>query len=145
VIFLDHDMFNLHELSSVIDLGVVWNSTVCLELGVLGITCVVSSWYGALDFPVDHLAPKDRADFEKHLLNAKNIRPSAETARRSAALIQYLKSEDVATPYRYTIRKLTNKHLRERGWIAADLKRYRQVGDPYVKLLADRVEQSFIG
>jgi hypothetical protein len=68
--------------------------------------------------------PHDRADFEDHFLDAKRLRASDETASRSATLLQYLKSEHVAVPYRYTIRALTNKHLRERGWIAGDLKRY---------------------
>ena len=141
IIFLEHDMFNVHEIHKVIDLGLVWCSTVCLELGVLGVPCMVGSWYGSLDYPVGHLAPNDRSHFEEIIDKAKDIKPPAEIAERCKALIAYMKSEHVATPYRYVVRALTNKHLREAGWIREDVERYQKLGDPYVKFLADRIDE----
>ena len=145
LIYLDHDMFNVYELSEVIDLGIVWNSTVCLELGILGVPCLVSSWYGAIDYPVGHHQPIDRRDFAKLVCSARSIKPNPDTRSRCMALIEYLRSEKVATPYRYTVREVTNKVARQHGWLQEDLSRYHRDGDKYVEMLAGRIYESFSG
>lgn len=138
VIFLKHDQLNAHELSGFIDLGIVWAGSVSLELGILNVPCVVCAWTGIFDYPAGYYVPQDRLHFEELVRNAKNLASSPEAAKRSAALIEFMKSEHVTVPYRYTLRALTNRALKP-SWIAEDLLHYRQNGDPYVKLLADRL------
>ncbi len=139
IIFLPHDMFNLHEVANFTDLGLVWNGSASMELGVLGVPCIVASLYGDLDFPVGHILPKDLGEYEQLLRGAKTLRPGPEVKDRSRALIHYLRSENVSIPYRYTRRTLTNLHVSRLEWIEEDLERFRTRGDPYVDRIADRI------
>ena len=143
IIYLEHDLLNVYEMSGILDLAVVWNSTVSLELGILGVPCVVCSWYGAIDYPVGHFVPRGRSDFANLVRKAKKLKPRTDIRSRCMALIEYLRSEEVATPYRYTVREVTNKRARRQGWLREDLARYQREGDKYVALLAKRIEESF--
>jgi capsular polysaccharide export protein len=137
--FLGNDEFNLHELAQVLDVALVWNGMSALELGVLGVPTTLGAYYGVINFPVGHPVPTSRQDFEHLVVNHPKIEMSDEVRCMSAALIDYFRHPDVSVPYRYTYRGLTNKHI-HLHWFDEDLKSYEAKGDPYVKVLADRLE-----
>ena len=143
VIVLGHDEFNVHELAPVLDVGLVWNSTVALELGVLGVPCIVCSWCGCTDYPVGHFVPKDKQDFTELLVNAKSLLPDPETAQKSSALLQYLRTTEVSVPYRYVYRTISNRKIRKFGWIKDDLQSFTINGDNNVDLIANVIYASF--
>jgi hypothetical protein len=137
--FLGNDEFNLHELADVLDMALVWNGMSAVELGVLRVPTILGAYYGVINFPVGHVAPTSRQDFERLIMTySKNELPN-EVRRMSAALIDYLRHPDVSVPYRYTYRGLTNKHIALR-WFEEDLQAYEANGDKYIKVLADRLE-----
>jgi len=137
--FLSNDEFNLHELAEILDLALVWNGMSALELGVLKVPTILGAYYGIINFPVGHMVPTSREDFERIVVSYRKNELPTEVRRMSAALIDYLRHPDVSVPYRYTYRGLTNKHI-DLHWFDEDLKAYETNGDPHVKVLADRLE-----
>jgi hypothetical protein len=142
--FLGNDEFNLHELADVLDMALVWNGMSAVELGVLGVPTILGAYYGVINFPVGHTEPTSRQDFERLIATYSKKELPNELRRMSAALIDYLRHPDVSVPYRYTYRGLTNKHIALR-WFEEDLQAYEANGDPYVKVLADRLEGASSG
>ena len=139
VIVLPHHMFNLYEVVEFIDLAVMWNGSSSIELGILGVPCVVCGLYGEIDYPVGHIVPRDRDHYGWLLTHAKKVEPPAGVADRSRALLEYRASVDVATPYRYTRRGNTNKKLSCYEWFRDDLERYHADGDPFVTFMVNRI------
>jgi hypothetical protein len=136
---LGNDEYNLHELVEILDMALVWFGMSALELGVLRVPTIHGAEYSVITFPVGHLVPTSRQDFEHLILTySKNDLPN-EVRHMSAALIDYLRHPDVSVPYRYTYRGLTNKHI-HLHWFDEDLRAYEANGDKYVKVLADRLE-----
>jgi hypothetical protein len=112
-----------------------------VELGVLGIPCVVCGFYGALDFPVGHVTPRDRAHYEELLGRPLDLKAPPHVADMSRAYLEHVRTRDVSTPYRYTRRSLTNRPIRL-AWVESDVERYYAEGDPNVSFIADRIEGS---
>jgi hypothetical protein len=136
--FLGNDDLNLFELAETLDLALMWHGTSALELGVLCIPTILSAYYGEINCPVGHAVPKSRSDYERLILNYSKNDLSTEIRRRSAALIDYFRHKDISTPYRYTNRGFTNRHIQLR-WFAEDLEAYEAHGDDNVKALANRI------
>ena len=142
---LGHDEFNLFELADVLDLALLWNGTSALELGVLGIPTVIGAYYSQIDYPVGHIVPNSRSHYEELIASREIPAISPEVALRSAALINYFRHPEIATPYRYTHRGLTNKSIRTLRWFPEDLEAYRAHGDANVAFLADRIAGTWRG
>ncbi len=139
VIILGHSDFNIEELVGLIDFGLLWNGTAAVELGVLGIPAVLCSHFAPLDYPVGHMVPSDRVDYEKIVLGMTQVSVASDLRERSAAWLHFLDTEDVSIPYRYHSRPLTNQHVFPATWFDEEVKRYLDIGDPNVERLALRV------
>jgi hypothetical protein len=137
--FLGHDELNLFELAEVLDLALLWNGTSGLELGVLGVPTIIGAHYGAIDYPVGHILPRSRADYEGLVVSREKLAVPPDVKLRSAALINYFRHPDLSIPYRYTWRTLTNRSVRRLHWIQEDLDAFYAAGDANVKTIADRI------
>jgi hypothetical protein len=136
--FLRNDEFNLYELTEILDLALVWNGMSALELGALSVPTILGAYYGAINFPVGHIVPTSRQDFEHVIMSYSKNRMSNEVKRMSAAYIDYLRHPEISVPYRYTYRGFTNRHI-QLHWFAEDLAAYESHGDKHVTILADRI------
>jgi hypothetical protein len=136
--FLRNDEFNLYELAEILDLALVWNGMSALELGTLSVPTILGAYYGSINFPVGHIVPTSRQDFEHVIMSYPKNRMPNEVKRMSAAYIDYLRHPEISVPYRYTYRGFTNRHI-QLHWFAEDLAAYESHGDKHVTILADRI------
>lgn len=138
VVVLEHRSFDLGELRDLIDLGLLYNGTTAVELGLMNIPAVLAAEYAPTDYPVGHVVPRDRAHFERLVRFEEPARPSPDLPLRSAAWLHCLDGEEVSVPYRYYARQLTNKVIHPSWWFEEDVRRYLREGDPHVARLAEQ-------
>lgn len=97
-ILLDALWFNPHQLFPLIDGGLVWRSSVGLELSVAKVPTIVAC-PDAYYLPVLPLpTPKDRADYRRLLLSIWKQPVSDETALRAALVMRYMQGQFVHVP-----------------------------------------------
>ena len=130
--------FDIADLAGRIDLGLIWNGTTAVELGLMGIPCLLAGHFAPIDYPIGHDSPRDRADFEAALSGRRPLAVAADLADRAALWLDYMASERFTLPYRYHMRPVTNTVLYPPWWVEEDLARYRAGGDAAVAELADR-------
>jgi hypothetical protein len=138
VFVLGHQWFSIHDLSGRIDLGLLYNGTTAVELGLLGIPAVLCSNYGAIDYPVGHVRPRDRDHYERLVRFEEEAAVPTDLKERSAAWLHYLSGEDVSVPYRYHSRQITNRVVYPPWWFEEDITSYLAKGDRHVTRLAMR-------
>jgi capsular polysaccharide export protein len=138
VVFLDHGAFNAFELAGIVDLGLVWNGTVAVEFPVLGRPIVAESVWAANDYPIGLDTLATRAAYAEVLAGRTTVSLSAETRRRAAAFLRFLRSPEVAIPFGYMTRAATNNARPTLALVAADLDRFLSHGDPNVDRAASR-------
>jgi capsular polysaccharide export protein len=139
VIVLGHRWFNIKDMLGQIDLGVLYNGTTAVELGVLGIPAVLCSDFGVVDYPVGHAKPKDRMHYRRLLRFEEPVVVSPDLKKRSIAWLHCMSSNRAAVPYRYHEREITNKVVHLPTWFKEDIEAYLAKGDPNVRWLAERV------
>lgn len=126
VMVLDALWFNAHQLFSHIDVGVVWRSSVAMELllaGIPVILCGNETYYGpALDIPM----PKDRADYHRMLTAMQPPQANSPLQARIAMLLRYIREQTfVSLPY-------TNGPS---SWDRSQVARFLRDGDPEIDRL----------
>ena len=138
VILLGHRWFDMHDMGARMDLGLIYNGTTAIELGIMNIPCVLAGHFAPVDYPVGHAVPKDRADFEAYLRFEKKARKPRDLRQRSAVWLDYMANEDFTQSYRYHARPVTNKVLYPPFWFQDDLDKHQGVPDPSVIELTGR-------
>lgn len=132
MIILAHDWFNLHALFPHIDMGVLWNGTSGLELGLHKVPCIICSDWGPVDYPVGLLHPKDRADYEWMMGHPREVKMADDFTEKCALLLEYTASDEVMIPYRYSARPITNEPFGPPYWFWDQVKRFIAEGDPNI-------------
>ena len=138
VMVLGHRWYDIHDLKDLIDLGLIYNGTTSIELGLLGIPCLMASHFAPVDYPIGHAIAQDRAEFEAYLRFEKPVSVASDIRERAAVWLKYMQSEDFTLPYGYHARPITNKVLYPPWWIKDDLEHYHAGQDPAVCELVAR-------
>ncbi|WP_456390945.1 hypothetical protein [Profundibacter sp.] len=138
VILLGHRWFDMHDMESRMDIGLIYNGTTAVELGIMNIPCILAGRFAPIDYPVGHVVPKDRADFEAYLRFEKEAKVPKDLRERSAAWLDYMANEAFTQPYRYHARPVTNKVLYPPYWFKEDLDKHKGKQDPAVLELVGR-------
>ena len=137
VVLLGHNWFNSYDMVEMIDVGVLWSGTTSLELGASGVRVVVCDDWALKDYPVGHLSPHDREDYEAMIIEpAKIPYRDDEYQKKCAALLNYLSTDEVMRPYPYFQVSATNAFVGAPlvNWI--EIEKYFQFGDVNVEKLA---------
>ncbi|WP_306004598.1 hypothetical protein [Aquicoccus porphyridii] len=138
VLVLGHRWFDIHDLADIVDLGLIYNGTTAVEMGLLGIPCLLSGHFAPIDYPIGHPVVETAEDFEAALRFERPVDAAPDLADRAAIWLDYMASETFTLPYRYHARPVTNTVMYPPWWVAEDLERYHRSGDPAVQTLADR-------
>jgi hypothetical protein len=134
VVWLDPLWFNAHQLFPHLDAGVVWRSSVALELTIAGIPCVVAGRETYYRAAMNLTSPSDRAHYRRLLaeLPGRAVPPAERV--RAALLLKYIPQETFfSLPY----------VEREGGptgtfrWNEAALARLLAEGDPEIDRACD--------
>lgn len=138
VVILAHNWFNLHALFPHIDLGVLWNGTSGLELGLHGIPCIICSDWGPIDYPVGLAHPQDRSDYERMMSNPKSVTMPSDFTQKCALLLEYTASDELMIPYDYSARPITNEPFGPPYWYWDQVNRFIKEGDPNIDRACER-------
>jgi hypothetical protein len=132
VILLAHHWFNLHTLIPHIDLGVMWNGTSGLELGLHSVPCIMCSDWGPIDYPIGFPAPVNRDDYARILGDPRSVKLPENFPEKCALLLKYTGSSEVMVPYEYCARPVTNETFGPSYWYMDQVKRFIAEGDPHI-------------
>src|SRR5690606_37374877 len=139
VVIAHPDWFDLKDITELVDLGVIYNGTTAIELGLVRVPAVLCSNYAPIDYPIGHVVPRDRDHYRKLLRFDEAASVPDDLAERAAAWIHYMSGERLAVPYRYHFRPLTNKLESSPHRFEEDIVNYLDNGDPYVSALFRRI------
>lgn len=142
VIVLGHRWFDITALARFVDLGLVYNGTVAVEMALLNIPCVLCNHFGPIDYPLGHIVPQSRDHYAALLRFETEPQGAPDMRARAALWLDYMSNGRFALDYRYHERPVTNKVVYPPLWIAEDLERYFEQGDPHVLELAGRITGS---
>ncbi len=135
---LGHRWFDIHDMKELIDIGLIYNGTTTVELGLMGIPCLLAGHFAPIDYPVGHAVPENRAAFEAFVRFEKKLDVASDLKERCAVWLDYMSNEDFTLPYRYHARPVTNKVLYPPWWIDEDLVSHKNGGDPAILELTGR-------
>lgn len=138
VIFLEHDLFNSYELAEYVDAALVWNGTALAELPVLGCPVIAESIWAERDYPLNSDSFRTLEDYEGAFQGIRSITLSDDTRSRAASYLHFLKSEEVAIPFKYVKRAGTNQSIGSNAFYDDQIAKLDQDGDPYVQIAANR-------
>jgi capsular polysaccharide export protein len=138
VLFLGHRWFDMDDMRQRMDLGLVYNGTTTIELGLMGIPAVLTGNFAPVDYPIGHVVPKDRADYEAYLLFEKPAVVARDIRERAAVWLDYMANEAFTQSYRFHARPVTNKVLYPPYWFAEDVGQAAPDVAPEVQELAGR-------
>jgi len=137
-LFMGHRWFDMDDMRERMDLGLVYNGTTAIELGLMGIPAVLAGYFAPVDYPIGHAVPKDRAEYAAYVRFEKPARVVPDIRERAAVWLDYMANEAFTQSYRYHARPVTNRVLYPPYWFTEDLKRMKDKGDPAVQELAGR-------
>lgn len=123
VMILGHRWFDMYDMKDRIDLGLIYNGTTAIELGIMGIPCVLAGHFAPIDYPIGHAVPKNRQDFRRMLRFRKTAVVAPDIVERAACWLDYMANDQFTLSYRYHARPVTNKTLYPPKWFAEDLKK----------------------
>ena len=123
-------------LKEFVDLGLIYNGTTAVELGILGIPSILCAHFAPIDYPVGHITPKSRLDYKKYVRFDKKAIVSSDLKFKSACWIYYMNSDNINQDYRYHARQITNVNLYPSYWFKEDITSYFMNGDTSVTKLA---------
>lgn len=139
VLLVGHRWFDVHDLAGLIDLGVIYNGTSAVELGVLDVPCVLSGHFAPIDYPIGHTVTRSREHFARLLRFEEKAVVAADLKERAAAWLTFMSGDGVAQDYRYHARQITNKRVFPPWWFRDDIDRYLAEGDRNIELLAAEI------
>jgi hypothetical protein len=121
VMFLGSRWFDMHDMGELIDIGLIYNGTTAVELGIMGIPCVLAGHFAPIDYPIGHVAPQTRGEFEEYLRFEKIAHVSSDIKQRSAVWLNYMSDENFTVDYRFHTRQITNKKIYPPFWFHEDV------------------------
>nr|WP_298096641.1 hypothetical protein [uncultured Shinella sp.] len=136
---LGHDWFDMADLMTLIDMGLVYNGTSTIELGLHGKPTVLCSHYAMLDYPIGQAAPQDRAHYERLVRFEEALEVASDLPLRAAVWLHYLSGDERIKNYRYHARPITNRSIYPPWWFEEDLAALKRQNDPAVSQLADEI------
>lgn len=136
--FLGHRWFDIHDMRSRMDVGLIYNGTTTIELGLLDIPCILAGHYAPIDYPIGHVQPQSREEFEAYLRFEKPLKVAPDLRERAAVWLDYMANDNFTQPYRFHARPVTNKVLYPPYWFKEDLERYASGADTAVAELTGR-------
>jgi hypothetical protein len=139
VLILAHDWFNLYALLPYIDLGVLWNGTSGLELGLHNIPVLMCSDWGPLDYPIGFPSPRDRDEYERMLRDPSMVKMPERYREKCALMLKYTATDEVMIPYDYCARPLTNAPFGPPIWHMSRVRNFIAGGDPYIDAAVRRI------
>ena len=137
-VFLGHRWFDMDDMRERMDLGLVYNGTTAIELGLMGIPAVLTGDFAPVDYPIGHVVPKDRAEYEAYLRFEKPAIVAEDIRERAAVWLDYMANEAFTQSYRFHARPVTNKVLYPPYWFRDDLMKNAKAPAPEVLELAGR-------
>jgi hypothetical protein len=140
VLYLEPGWFNAHELNPYIDLGLVWRSTVALELIISKIPVIVCCnaafyWRGMRGLLI---VPQDRKHYHQMLSDFSELLITDELQERAALLLRYI-AEETFIPLPYLIRPEIKGRLLPHVWDRQYLKQFLLRGDPQVDRVCEEI------
>lgn len=136
--FLGHRWFDIHDMRSRMDAGLIYNGTTTIELGLLGIPCILAGHFAPIDYPIGHVQPQSREEFEAYLRFEKPLEVAPDLRERAAVWLDYMANDNFTQPYRFHARPVTNKVLYPPYWFQEDLDSYAAGTDTAVAELTGR-------
>lgn len=137
-LFLGHRWFDMHDMRALMDLGVVYNGTTTIELGIMGIPAILSGHFAPIDYPIGQHTPRTRAEFEACLRFERPVPVPEDLALRAAVWLDYMANEAFTQPYRFHARPVTNKVLYPPYWFSEDLREQAAGRNSAARVLVDR-------
>lgn len=134
VVWLDPLWFNAHQLFPHIDVGLVWRSSVALELAIAGVPAIVAGHEAYYRRAVDLIYPTDRAHYHELLARLDRLRVPAGQGERAALLLSYIRSTFLPLPY---VRRCADGSSGSLCWAEPELDRFLAEGDPFVDRACD--------
>jgi len=138
VIYLGHKWFDIHMLKEFVDIGLIYNGTTSIELGILEIPSLLCSYFAPIDYPIGQAIPKNRKEYESLVRFEKKIHVVPDLKYRAAAWLYYMSGDYITLDYRYVSRPITNKVVYPPYWFEEDIIKYLSRGDENVTKLAHR-------
>ncbi len=123
VMVLGHRWFDMYDMKDRMDLGLIYNGTTAIELGIMGIPCVLAGHFAPIDYPIGHAVPRDKQDFRRMLRFEKQAVIASDIVERAACWLDYMASDRFTLSYRYHARPVTNRTLYPPTWFAEDLEK----------------------
>ena len=136
VILLGHRWFDINILTTFLDLGLVYNGTTSVELGVIGIPCILCSHFAPIDYPIGHVTPTSREEYRQYVRFEKPADVDEDFIAKSACWLHCMSGDQITLDYRYHARPITNQVLYPPWWFEEDLEKYFIDGDKNVTRLA---------
>lgn len=136
--FLGHRWFDIHDMRSRMDAGLIYNGTTTIELGLLGIPCILAGHFAPIDYPIGHVQPQTREEFEAYMRFEKPLEVAPDLRERAAVWLDYMANDNFTQPYRFHARPVTNKVLYPPYWFQEDLDSYGKGADTAVAELTGR-------
>jgi hypothetical protein len=138
VIYLGHKWFDIFMLKEFVDIGLIYNGTTSIELGILEIPSVLCSYFAPIDYPIGQAIPKNRTEYKKLVRFEKKIQVAPGLKYRASAWLYYMSGDYITLDYRYVSRPITNKVVYPPYWFKEDITKYLSKGDENVSKLAHR-------
>ncbi|MCF7355631.1 hypothetical protein [Vibrio sp. CK2-1] len=142
VLYLGHDEFTTSELAPYLDLGILYNGTSSMELTILGVPIMMTSYYGKIDYPLDLIYPESREQYKQYILEGDFRKPSDKLKERAAALLYYMGTNDVSLKQDIIKRSSSNDYIGPPVYNIKRLDDYLKNGDNDILTSAIRAVES---
>ena len=137
-VFMGHRWFDMDDMRHRIDMGLVYNGTTTVELGLMGIPCITAGHFAPIDYPIGQIAVKTRKEYESYLSGKKQLKPVADLRERAAVWLDYMANDRFTQPYRFHARPVTNKVVYPPYWFQEDLATHAEQPNPALGELVGR-------
>jgi len=130
IILLEHDAFTVKDLSHVMSVGLIWRSSVAMELTFLGIPCIVAGNPPYRSLNLNYA--KNKEHYFQMLNNAQEINVNENLKIETAKYLYLLEKKHIR------IKCITyHNKLRRFYWVRKELKKYLKEGDANVTSIVD--------
>ncbi|WP_439437651.1 hypothetical protein [Salinivibrio costicola] len=142
VIFLGHNEFRVTELAPYLDLAILYNGTSSLELTILGVPVMMTSYYGKYDYPIELIYPVNRKQYRDYIAKGEYSDPPMALREEAAGLLCYMGTDDVSLENRVTNRSATNDNIGVPTYNKVEMQQYLDYGCDQINLAALRAVES---
>lgn len=132
IIVLEHDSFTVKDLSQVMTFGLIWRSSVAMELTFLGIPCIIAGKppYRALNLNY----AKNKENYFQMIEKAHEIDVTEKLKIETAKYLYLLEKKHIP------VKCITyNQKTRRFYWIGKEIKKYLKEGDEKVASIVENM------